>query len=1214
MHRKVAEAQKFPWVLFGEEIDDQHYQCVLATILSADVGWYERNRSDMAADAAYAAVRGRLHVKLGGAVELPESLGDHAWAKAFMPQFRDELDRAIARTRRPYLAYLQRVSEAIADTAPAKDPAVRCLMVDEFREGRLRHPLKPDASGPEALALVIAIAPINRTEDRRPLLMLPVEVDGEIAIRPAVGGSPRLFTAKWLPDQNSPVFIDPDALLGADEIRWSGDCWQEALSKLDEWWSSVTGCRVGEAGEWLDGSRKLAFDIIKAPNTDSSIVEAYRKASGVERLSGLLSLVVGDVSVAPASKPQQVDLASEERDSVDHLGHMDEQKDQERQGFALDASQRLAAWHASALGSDDPAAPKIIAVNGPPGTGKTSFLRSVLSSFWVRDALDGKPSPRWVVATGATNKAVSNVIEAFGSVAGKVPGEITTRWIPGLPSYGWFLASSERVRAARKKGNATQTIPTRSLMVMHRHQERPFQEDPPIGADDEVRETVWAADFAAAPFQIQFEKSLDEMVEAWRSNAGMYFRKPEIKLDDAVLCLREVLKSKHQALQTDRGRLARSLWAAFQGMGEAGGRMSRRPEIATGRVRRFAAETERQADVARRDEREATELEDVIRTGQAFHAARSDQATFEGSWFAWLFRKRGALLGEAVNVAEMAYLSAIKGTRAEERATLNGRTLYDHDLVARMLSVAKEAAKEAVLEYNRALTAETRLRGEAKRRREALLKLSTALETDIAPASFRSLVRDAWHKKTPGCSFEQAIESILDKKHRFELFHVAARYWEGRWLQDRLKDREDGRTRSAAKEFDPSAWMKLGVIMVGTLPRLSNLAKEFNTMIDVLIVDEAGQATVDGGLWLFGSARSALLLGDTHQLEPIYPLPKKEDERHMSLAGLDQSQVPEEMTTHAGSMMAIAQRYTAVTDSDTPAGGGQPPGIMLRTHYRCAPVIAEFCNKLRYQGRMKMARAFDAEGSKLKRMAWVDVKGNAERAGSSWTNRAEVEAIAMWVRAKGREICQTIGDGKKLDEVLAIISPMAAQARLLSDVLRPALAQEFGDDVVGRMIIGTVHRLQGAERPVVAMSLAQTMAPLFADRDGGKLVNVAVSRAKEQFVLFGNCNIMRVVPGTPEPGGQEPTARLSRYMRLHGARLFPERILFVPAGADVRNIQAGEGVDTRVIQLDSADPEDGRQARWIEAMRRYPDISKIDFHESCDESDRDKVTAKAQKR
>lgn len=113
--------------------------------------------------------------------------------------------------------------------------------------------------------------------------------------------------------------------------------------------------------------------------------------------------------------------------------------------FPLAVAQRDALSHYLTQQPGD-----ILAVNGPPGTGKTTLVLSIIATEWVKAAVN-KTEPPVVIATSTNNQAVTNIIEAFGKDFSTGTGPMAGRWLPDVKSFGAYFPSSSRKAEAVKK-------------------------------------------------------------------------------------------------------------------------------------------------------------------------------------------------------------------------------------------------------------------------------------------------------------------------------------------------------------------------------------------------------------------------------------------------------------------------------------------------------------------------------------------------------------------------------------------------------------------------------------------------------------------------------------------------------------------------------------------------------------------------------------------
>lgn len=162
-------------------------------------------------------------------------------------------------------------------------------------------------------------------------------------------------------------------------------------------------------------------------NPADGIIQLYDFLLNCERVPRLLHNICSQ-----QEEPLKPLLSIEdfESASLNHLGQMGHE-------YPLSVSQRRSLYHFNTLKDGS-----ILAVNGPPGTGKTTLLQSIVANEVVLSAIEGD-RPRIIVACSTNNQAVTNIIDSFRNVKAR-QGILHKRWIPEITSFGLYLPSKSK--------------------------------------------------------------------------------------------------------------------------------------------------------------------------------------------------------------------------------------------------------------------------------------------------------------------------------------------------------------------------------------------------------------------------------------------------------------------------------------------------------------------------------------------------------------------------------------------------------------------------------------------------------------------------------------------------------------------------------------------------------------------------------------------------
>jgi hypothetical protein len=549
------------------------------------------------------------------------------------------------------------------------------------------------------------------------------------------------------------------------------------------------------------------------------------------------------------------------------------------------------------------------------------------------------------------------------------------------------------------------------------------------------------------------------------------------------------------------------------------------------------------------------DVENVVDTIQKEMAAEVAKLTDLDRAAELLKEARNAVektLGVDPDAAETNFAAAAKKGQFDEAQLQSALTALEAHLAAesvflalfRLLpSIRKKRvllARHAILEFMPGLEAlgrvediETRLREElpsaARARQLANLELEKAQKLRHVLAK----TEDRWESASGvfGSSAELPdLERNADLGIRFRLFLLATHYWEGRWLLAMGKDLTNivSSHSKTGKATVVPRWRRrmmltpCAVATFASLPGKLSYSRRFGgkwaaeylyNFIDLLIVDEAGQVLPEVTGASFALATRALVIGDTKQIEPISSVPKPVDIGNLKSFGLIQNDAnfgtlsARGICSTTGSAMRLAQEACRTSPYED-----LEKGLYLFEHRRCHDEIIGYCNALSYRGKLRPLRGRAPDDAILPALGYLHVDGRAIAVGSSRANPLEARTIAAWLEANRADLENRYK--ARLEQIVGIVTPFGRQVREIRSACENRKIAVEGRD---GMTIGTVHALQGAERPVVIFS------PVYSKHsDGGfidassSMLNVTVSRAKDSCLVFGDMDVLSAAPlGSP---------------------------------------------------------------------------------------------------
>ena len=314
-------------------------------------------------------------------------------------------------------------------------------------------------------------------------------------------------------------------------------------------------------------------------------------------------------------------------------------------------------------------------------------------------------------------------------------------------------------------------------------------------------------------------------------------------------------------------------------------------------------------------------------------------------------------------------------------------------------------------------------------------------------------------------------------------------------------------TMAEKKEMFPYLFNALAIVipvLSSTFASVGRFLKYAgNRSLGMLVIDEAGQAIPQSALGALYRTKSAVVVGDPLQVEPVVTIPQVLIDILADSTGVANKYKVAENS---------AQTFADNMNEFNGMIGERKVGCPLVVHRRCIEPMFSISNMISYDNRMfneTLNRDVYLEENQpflIKKSGWINIDG-PERGGKN--HFVENQAI---------KVCQLIeksldiyDDLFKSDEKIFIITPFRTVAEDMRKFVHKHFVElGFDRDLMMEWVkdcIGTVHTFQGKEANEVLFVLGCSYKSVGAMNwvvKKANILNVACTRAKYRIAFVGN--------------------------------------------------------------------------------------------------------------
>ena len=901
---------------------------------------------------------------------------------------------------------------------------------------------KPDEAGEkkekidENLYVIIAVKVIRiieegsqkkdeETEDLTGIHFIPAMLNKEKSLLlPSIEDN----KLPWFPREFLKPMIEPELAIGDNNIYeqalsnkiyhiYDIFSWEEYLKFCIEIYEETTQCKFSEDYIYNLNANKDKIEL------ESNIyIFLYNTINSTHSIKALYENILNEKKEMPLYE-KFIKLEEERTEKLQentienrkkHLGQMGGE-------HGLSFSQRESINNFNHLENGE-----ILAIKGPPGTGKTTLIQSIVANEYVKRALE-EELPPLIVAASTNNQAVTNIIESFGKIKKRYEeSNLETRWIEKVNNFAVYFPSKGKRKKAKEKN---------------------FQYTDNKG------------NFFVA--EIETDENLKKSKEKFIVEAERIFGKEES--ENSITIYKNKIHNRLIEIHKIQNELI-NLVDFFENQG----------------IEKVEEYLELQKEKIETIKNRKKEIEKRV---DFWNSKYMEIPTF------WKILSFMSKYKTKISNRLKIYLS--------ENEKFEDSILSVND-IEEYYSKVIESKNEEIREINSVIEKVE----ERKKQYEA-----NSIKLEKYGISVNKIITN-----------KKEIDEWLDTNIRYMAFWLSVHYYEARWIEQENQLTEKQK-RTNFENVIKMYYERLALVTPCMVMTFYMLPRQFEVWdgvkkgylyneIDLLIVDEAGQVSTEIAAASFSLAKKAVIVGDEYQISPVWGIETALDKSLAIQEGAIKNEKEFEILEKYG-ITASNSHVMRVSCKSCKYEKYGEKGLFLTEHRRCFDDIIKYCNSLVYNGKLNPLRGNRRNDNKeelFPKMGYKNIESlYSQKVGTSRNNVTEAIGIANWLKQNYSEIFEYYKD-IDLNNVIGIVTPFKAQAVTIRNVLKQILPQE----VLSRITVGTIHVFQGGERKIIIMSstYGKEEGCFFIDNNKS-LMNVAVSRAEDSFLMFGNITCLK---------------------------------------------------------------------------------------------------------